>query len=104
MRSAAGAAHPAPFLVVLVLDVPSGRVVAREPRGVRPGRGRLEHAGHPPVLVERALQPPSVGVVGGERFRVGPDRIGHIIAKGARPEDAQAALERARQGIRIVIE
>ncbi|HOW97736.1 MAG TPA: ATP-grasp domain-containing protein [Kiritimatiellia bacterium] len=38
------------------------------------------------------------------RFRVGPDRIGHIIAKGARPGDALAALDRALRGLRIVIE
>ncbi|MBP7828766.1 MAG: ATP-grasp domain-containing protein [Kiritimatiellae bacterium] len=38
------------------------------------------------------------------RFRVGPDRIGHLIVKGERLDEARADLERKRRGIRIVIE
>ena len=38
------------------------------------------------------------------RFRVGPDRIGHLIVKGERLDESRADLERKRRGIRIVIE
>lgn len=38
------------------------------------------------------------------RFRVGPDRIGHLIVKGDRLDEVRADLDRKRQRIRIVVE